>query len=596
MERRRLINVALGRDPADAIVAGGQVVSVHTGEVLRADVAIVGERIAAVGELPNASFGPKTRIIDASGLFVSPGLIDGHLHYHHTYLDPAEASKLLLRHGITGTADGFYGEAIVGGIEAVRAIKEAAAKLKIRLIFLAPTSAYLQNRMFGLKPAKAVSIEDLHQMLDWDGCYGLDETPFSSVVDQDAGMLGLFEAALAKGKVVTGHVRGADERQLQAFVAMGGSVDHEAVNVEDALMRARAGMKVLMRFGSGVPDLPNLIGAYTEVGITPRQLALCTDVLLPEAVHDGGLDVAVRKTIAAGVSPIDAIAMGSLNVAEAFRADHDMGSITPGRFADMVLLESLATFKVQKVIFGGEEVVDRGRVLIDSKRPIYPPFMTDTVRLAKTLRPEDFQVRTDHADGPIAVRVIGVSATDLVTSELFETLQVVNGIIAPDPGKDVAMTAMVDRLGKQSGMAVAFIKGFGLKAGALASTHNAVCENLAIVGTNGADMAFAGEQLRRMGGGQIVARDGKVLAAFRMPILGLFSDQPYEEVLARRREIQAAAESLGCALNDPLLKLEFSYACAEFPLLRMSEEGLFRTDTKKRLSVVARAEEIAPAA
>ncbi len=299
MGRRRLIDVGLGREPADVIVSGGQIVSVHTNELLRADVAIASGRIAAVGELLQSTRGPKTRVVDASGMFVSPGLIDGHLHYHHTYLDPAEASKLLLRSGITGTADGFYGEAIVGGLEAVRALKQAADKLKIRLIFLAPTSAYLQNRMFGLTPAKAVSIKDLHEMLDWEGCYGLDETPFSSVIDKDEGMLGLFEATVAKGKVVTGHVRGADKRQVQAFVAMGGSVDHEAVSVEDALSRARAGMKVLMRFGSGVADLPNLIGAYTDVGISPRQLALCTDVLLPETLLNGGVDMAVRTAIAA---------------------------------------------------------------------------------------------------------------------------------------------------------------------------------------------------------------------------------------------------------------------------------------------------------
>ena len=166
-------------------------------------------------------------------------------------------------------------------------------------------------------------------------------------------------------------------------------------------------------------------------------------------------------------------------------------------------------------------------------------------------------------------------------------LDVLDGVIRPDPGKDVAMTAMIDRLGKGSGMSVAFIKGFRLTAGAIASTHNAVCENLAIVGPNGADMAFAAQELQRMRGGQIVVRDGKILAAFRMPILGLFSDQSYEEVLERRREIQVAAESLGCTLNDPLLKLEFSYACAEFPLVRISEEGLFRTDTKEHLPVVA---------
>ena len=310
-------------------------------------------------------------------------------------------------------------------------------------------------------------------------------------------------------------------------------------------------------------------------------------MLLPEAILEGGVDVAVRKIIAAGIDPIEAIAMGSLNVAEAFRADHDMGSIAPGRFADMALLEDVATFKIRKVIFGGEEVVDRGKLLFDNQRPSYPAFMTDTVQLAKTYRPDDFRVLTKNKNGAVKVRVIGVSETDLVTSELFETLEVVDGVILPDPQKDIAMTAMIDRLGKGSGTSVAFIKGFRLEAGAIASTHNAVCENVAIVGTNGADMAFAASELRRMGGGQIVVRDGKVLAAFRMPILGLFSDQPYEDVLERRREIQAAAESLGCTLNDPLLKLEFSYACAEFPLLRMSEEGLFRTDTKEHLSVVA---------
>ena len=211
MVRRSLINVALGREPADAIVAGGQVVSVHTERDPARRCRDRRQSDRGSWRFPvRRARGPQTRIIDADGLFVSPGLIDGHLHYHHTYLDPAEASKLLLRHGITGTADGFYGEAIVGGAEAVRALKQAADKLKIRLIFLAPTSAYLQNRMFGLKPAKAVSIADLHEMLDWDGCYGLDETPFSSVIDKDDGMLGLFEATLAKGKVVTGHVRGAD--------------------------------------------------------------------------------------------------------------------------------------------------------------------------------------------------------------------------------------------------------------------------------------------------------------------------------------------------------------------------------------------------
>jgi adenine deaminase len=581
MSRKRLVRIALGRDFADVVVRGGRVVDVYTGEIRRADVAVGDGRIAAVGQLPAAAIGPQTKIIEAEGLFVSPGLIDSHLHYHHTYLDPAEAAKLLLLRGVTGTVDGFYGEAIVGGKEAVRAIKDGIARLPIRLLFLSPTQAYLQNRMFGLKPAKAVSPADLEEMLGWDGCYGLDETPFSSIIDENPDMM----KTLAAGKVVTGHVSGASEAEVQAFVAMGGTVDHEAVNVEETIARARSGMKVLMRFGSGVPDLPNLIGAYTEHGMDPRQLSVCTDVLLPEALAAGALDVAVRRIITAGVQPVAAIAMGSLNVAETFRADRDLGSISPGRYADMLLIDDLSKLSVRSVIFGGDIVVEAGKLLVDPPRPVYPDVMYRTVRTPLKPTVADFKVSTRRVDGEVKVRCVGVSSTSLVTEERHATLIARGGAILPDVNKDVALLAMVDRLDKHSGMAVAFAHGFGLKSGAMASTHNAVCENLAIVGTNAADMLHAANTLREIGGGQIIVRNGEILAVFPMPVLGLFSDRPYPEVLAKREEMQNAANALGCTLIDPFLKLEFAFAAAEFPHLRMSEEGLIRTKPRERLSV-----------
>jgi adenine deaminase len=586
MSRQQLIDVALGRAFADTVIQGGRIVDVYTGEIRRADIAVRGGRIAAVGAI-DGCIGPETGRIDATGLFVAPGLIDGHLHYHHLYLDPAESTKLLLSHGVTATADGFYGEAIVGGIEAVRALKEAVDDLPIRLIFLAPTSAYLQNRMFGLTPAKGVSIADLREMLSWPGCYGLDETPFSAVIDQDPGMLALFEETLALGKVVTGHVSGASKTELQAFVAMGGTVDHEAVDLNDALMRARSGMKILMRYGSSLPDLPALIAAYTEAGISPRQLAICTDVLLPETLRDvGGVDVAVRRTITAGVRPVEAIAMATLNVAETFRADHDFGSITPGRFADMILVSDLPSLAIESVFFGGKQVVHAGEVVVDVPHPTYPSFMTNTVHVPRMPTAQDFQVRANRPNGRIDVRVIGVSDFLLSTVETRASVSIANGVVQPDLDNDVLLIAMVDRLGKGSGMATAFVQGFGLKAGAIASTHNAICENIALVGTNAADMVFAAETVMRIGGGQVVVRDGMVLAALPMRVLGLFSDRPAEEVMAGRQQIKAAARDLGCRLGDPLLKLEFSFAAAEFPLLRMSEEGLLRTHPRERVTVI----------
>lgn len=586
MSRRELMRVALGRSSAEVVVRGGQVVDVYSGEIRRADVAISGGRIAYVGTLPDAAIGPDTRIIDATDQYVAPGLIDSHLHYHHTYLDPSQAALLLLRAGVTATVDGFYGEAIVGGIEAVRAIKKGIDSLPIRLIFLAPSQAYLQNRMFGLTPARAVSVADLKEMLTWDGCYGIDETPFSSVVqDEDDGIIEVFEAALAAGKVPTGHVSGATEAEVQAFAAMGGIVDHEAVSVDETVWRARAGIKVLMRYGSGVPDLPNLIGAYTERGISPRQLAICTDVLLPETLAEGGLDVAVRRLIASGVRPLDAIAMGSLNVAEAFRADHDMGSVSPGRYADLLLIDSLEDLSIRAVINGGEVVAEDGEILIDLPMPAYPDAMYASVNAPVMPTADDFRVTTTSADGPVKVRCVGVSSQSLVTDEIIQTLEAEGGVIQPDPAKNIALMTMVDRLDKKSGIGTAFVHGFGLTGGAIGSTHNAICENMAIVGTNAADMQLVAETLVEMGGGQVVVQDGAVIAAFPMPILGLFSDRPYDEVLQKREEIAAAAKKLGCDIDDPLLKLEFAFACAEFPLLKMSEEGLVKSSPRGRVEI-----------
>jgi adenine deaminase len=200
-------------------------------------------------------------------------------------------------------------------------------------------------------------------------------------------------------------------------------------------------------------------------------------------------------------------------------------------------------------------------------------------------RAEDFKVKTARPDGPVRVRCVGVSNTLLATDERQIVLQAKGGVIEPDPARNVAMIAMVDRLDKKSGMATAFVHGFGLKAGAMASTHNAICENLAIVGTNAADMTLATEKLCEMGGGQVIVRDGEVVAAFPMPVLGLFSDRPFPEVLAKRMEIAEAARALGCSVSDPLLKLEFAFAAAEFPHLRMSEEGLLRTSPRERVAL-----------
>ncbi|MGH8943554.1 MAG: adenine deaminase, partial [Acidimicrobiia bacterium] len=250
MRRRELIDVAMGRTPADLVIEGGTLVNVSTAELYPAGVAVKGDRLAATGDVAYTK-GPDTRVIDAAGLHLSPGLVDGHLHQYHSYIGVNAFVEALLSHGVTATADAFYGPGIVGGLPAIRFLKEAFDKMPIRLLFLVPVLSWLQNRELGLTPTPGISPEEMLEILDWEGCYGLEEPPYLPVVEHYPEILDLFDETLARRKVITGHAAGISDHQLQAFVAVGAYTDHETVTAEDAVAKARAGMKLFMRHGSG---------------------------------------------------------------------------------------------------------------------------------------------------------------------------------------------------------------------------------------------------------------------------------------------------------------------------------------------------------
>ena len=287
VRRRDLVDVAMGRTPADLVIEGGTLVNVSTAELYPAAVAIKGDRIAAVGDV-SYTRGPNTSVIDATGRYISPGLVDGHLHQYHSYIGVNAFVEALLSHGVTATADAFYGPGIVGGLPAVRFLKDAFDKMPIRLLFLVPILSWLQNRELGLTPTEGVSPAEMLEILDWPGCYGLEEPPYLPVVDHYPEILDLFDETLARRKVITGHAAGISDRQLQAFVAVGAYTDHETVTAEDAVAKARAGMKLFMRHGSGCIDAPELLRAHTEFGIDSRMLGFCADLASPEKLLTEG--------------------------------------------------------------------------------------------------------------------------------------------------------------------------------------------------------------------------------------------------------------------------------------------------------------------
>ena len=582
MRGRDLIDVALGRAPADRVIAGGTLVDVCTGELRPAQIAVKDGRIAAVAESVDHARGASTEVLDVEGRWLAPGLIDGHLHQYHSYLGIDQFAEGLLRHGVTATADGFYGPGIVGGPQAVRFFKEAFERMPVRLIFLVPVIAWLQNRELGLTPAPGIAMSDMEEMLEWPGCLGLEEPPYLPVVDRDEELLDLFDATLEQRKVITGHGAGIGARELQAYAAVGVSTDHESTEGAEALTKARAGVRQLMRQGSGCADVPEVVRAHTELGADPRAFGFCADVASAEKlVGEGTIDHAVRVAISCGVPAPAALRMATFNTAKAFRVGHEMGCLAPGRHADVLVLDDLDDLAIDSVLVGGRTVARQGELVVDLPATSYPSSFRDTVRVAAEPRAEDLVVPAPEGASEVEARVIGITDGSLVSEERLATLAVAGGHVAADPGRDVAHLAMIDRLGKGTGIGAGFVQGFGLREGAFGSTANSVCENLVLVGADPHDMAVAARRLVEMGGGKAVALDGEVVAAVPMQVLGLHADEPLEVVMERFEAAGQAIRGLGCTLSNPFSTLEFCFACGEIGDLKLSEEGLVRVRSRE---------------
>jgi adenine deaminase len=552
-------------------------------------VAVRGDRIALVGDTDHAR-GPQTRVKDATDRHLVPGLIDTHIHHCHSWFGATEFAEVMLRHGVTAFADGFYGPGIVGGPDAVRLMKDTFDPLPIRLLFLAPTLAYTQNRELGLTPAEGVSAADLLAMLDWDGCHGLEEQAPFPVLRGEAEVLDLLDETLARGKVIHGHAAGLTPAESQAYAAVGASTDHEMVACDEARDKARAGIRLLARQGDdGCTDVAEVVRARTELGIDPHAFSFCSDLASPgKLLDEGTVDHAVRLAISRGVLPVEAIQMATLSAAESLHAAHELGSIAPGRLADILVVDSLADLEVHAVLVGGEPVVRDGELTQPLPATAYPDWTRGTVTVAAPIDAQDLSIPTDRPDGEAVVRAIGVSDEgSLLTSPEHQLpVPVRGGRLEANLDADVLHLAIIDRLGRGTGIGLGFVHGFGLRTGALASTITAVSMNVVLAGTNPEDMAVAANRLIEMGGGKVVVDGGEVVAEVALPILGLHSERPVDEVVGGRDRLIAALRERGTELVDPIAQLEFSFACQDIGDIKLSEEGLVNVKPPRMLQVL----------
>lgn len=582
MDREALIDVALGNTPADLVIRGGKLVDVHTEQIYPADVALKGERIACVGEVGH-TIGPDTLIVDAIGKYLTPGLIDTHQHSYEAHLNMTEYARVLLLHGTTAVCEAFYGMGIVSGMQGVTFCLEELKSTPLKVIFLAPALAYLQNRELGLPPTpSSPTFEDIKRALDWPECRGVEEPPYYPVLEKDPLFLDLFENALVKGKVITGHACGLRGKGLNAYVLMGAASDHECVSAEEAVEKTRLGCRISVREGSGASDVLQVVGALTEHRVDPRYFTFCGDeVEFLRLYKSGHLDYNIRLAVSAGVNPVTAVQMATINAAELLRVDRELGSVVPGKVADILLVDDLRQFGVSCVIANGRIVVRDGQFVTTWPRPEYPDWMYGTVRLKRRLSVEDFTVYAPPATREVTVRVIGVTDGALLSDERHLRVEVKQGRVEPDLRQDILKFAMVDRYDRWEKVAVGFIQGFGLKDGAIGSTYNPLYENILLVGTNDWDMLVAANRVAELGGGFVAVRNGQVVGQLELPLFGLLYDGSLESATRKMESLYRAVRDMGCRLRTgPFHTLAFMAVCGEIGHLKLGHEGLFDVDRR----------------
>ncbi|MEM9248682.1 MAG: adenine deaminase [Pseudomonadota bacterium] len=547
------IATARGEAPADIVLRGGTVLDLITGDLLEGDVAIAGGRIIGTCD----SYEGRD-VIDVSGLTLVPGFIDTHLHIESSLVTPLEFDRCVTPRGVTTAICDPHEIANVIGAEGVRYFQRASAETLMDIRVQIPSCVPATHMETS---GATLTAEDIAGLMHHPSGIGLAEfMNYPGVVHRDAEALA--KLALFAGAHIDGHCPLLSGKDLNAYIAAGIRTEHEATSADEAREKLQKGMRVLIREGSVSKDLHALASLLTER--TAPYLCLCTDDRNPLDIGEHGhLDYMIRTLIGLGCPPLAAYRAASLSAAEAFGLK-DRGLIAPGLRADIVALGTLEACDAQLVLAGGR-VVDAAAF---AARSAVAPVGRASVR-ARRVTSEDFRSTSNRAE----TDVIGIREGQILTDHLREDVPVVDGDQRPDVARDLMRIAVVERHGKNGNMATGFVRGFGMQAGAIASTvchdhHNIVC-----VGADYTDMALAANRLSEIEGGFVVAQGGAVLAELALPVAGLMSLASFEEVRDRLVDLRAAARGLGIGLEEPFLQLAF-LALPVIPALKITDRGM----------------------
>ncbi|HWX22645.1 MAG TPA: adenine deaminase [Candidatus Binatia bacterium] len=549
------LSIARGERAAELLFKHARLVNVLSGEIYLTDVAVDDGRVVGLGEYD------ANTVIDLEGAFLAPSLIDGHFHVESSMLTAREFARAVVPHGTGAVVIDPHEYANVLGLDGIRYVMESSKNLPVDFFIMLPSC--VPATPFETAGAR-LTADDLRLMIADERIAGVAELMnYPGVYLGAESELAKIEAG--KGKNIDGHAPGLRGRNLNAYVLAGVRSDHESTELEEAREKIRLGLHVLLREGSTERNLTTLAPLVNSHNAANCSFAT-DDKLAGDLVSEGHIDHCVRQAIRQGIPPITALQIATINTARHYRL-RNFGAIAPRYWADFIVFDDLNNLVVRQTYKKGKLVADQGKYLAPQPAPVPPPRSTMNLRYQA---PDDFEVRLDH---PAKIRVIEIVPNQIVTRQVIETPRTEHGLLFPDLERDLLKLVVVERHRATGNVGVGFVRGFKLKAGALGSTVAHDAHNVVVVGTNDDDITRAIEELESMQGGQVAVAGGAVKAALPLPIAGLVSDRPLDEVIERIAGLNTAARHLGCDLEAPFMTLSF-LSLSPIPELKLTDQGL----------------------
>lgn len=580
MDRRILVDVCLGREKADLVLKCKALLNVLSGEILEnVDVVIKDDGIAYVGKNSSHMMGACTQVMNISDGIAVPGFIDAHTHID-MLCTPAEQAKMALIHGATTLFAEPDELASVMGVRGLKIFMNEAVRLPIKVYLLIPLTVPQDPLLSSIKP---MPLNVYTRFLSMGNVAGIGETvAWTLILNNERYYVEKFKLALEKGKLIEGHTAGARDAKLASCICAGVSSCHEAINAEQAMERLRLGLFLMIREGSIRRNLsailPQLIGSKVDL----CNVALVTDGVDPvDLVETGYLDHVVKEAVECGLDPVKAIQMVTINPARHFKMDGYIGSIAPGRYADITVIRALEKPEALLTICNGRVQAKNGKFVGTLEKHHYPLYAFRTMKVKGKIRPETLKIQAPIREGLVKV-IVARLENEIVTRKEVEDINVVDGEVRPNAALDLAKIAVIDRHNRSGRIGLGLIKGFGAKVGAVACSLNFDENQLVVIGYDDFEMASAANTILKFGGGIAIVNDGRLLEALPLPIAGVISTESLEEVAGRLKKINEALTMAGSPFIKPLNAVFFT-TFVSLPEIRFTDRGI--VDVKNRCHI-----------